>query len=98
MQNELRVSRVSPADRSSWESFVQALGDDAGYHAWDWQQVFEDVFGHQPVYLIARRGAALAGVFPWVQIKSLMFGNPLTSLPFLNYGGVPTNAPQAATA
>ena len=53
-----------PHDRPAWEAFVQAHGDDAGYHAWDWQRVFEDAFGHEPVYLIARREDAVAGVLP----------------------------------
>ena len=41
-----------------------------------------------------RRAAAahVAGVLPLVQIKSLLFGNTLTSLPFLNYGGVMADA------
>jgi FemAB-related protein (PEP-CTERM system-associated) len=30
----------------------------------------------------------ITGVLPMVQIKSLLFGRTLTSLPFLNYGGV----------
>ena len=48
MPNELRVSVAGSADRPAWEAFVQAHGDDAGYHAWDWQRVFEDAFGHEP--------------------------------------------------
>ena len=98
MPNELRVSLAGSADRSEWEAFVQGHGDETGYHAWDWQRVFEDAFGHEPVYLIARRGDAVEGVLPLVQIKSLLFGNTLTSLPFLNYGGVMAASGEAASA
>jgi FemAB-related protein (PEP-CTERM system-associated) len=40
------------------------------------------------VYLIARSGNSVCGVLPLVQINSLLFGRTLTSLPFVNYGGV----------
>src|SRR6186713_146099 len=98
MPNELRVSVASAVDRSAWDAFVEAHGDEAGYHAWDWQRVFQDAFGHDPVYLIARRGDVVAGVLPLVQIKSLLFGNTLTSLPFLNYGGVMADSSEAGAA
>lgn len=86
------------ADRDDWERFVSARDDDAGYHAWDWQDVFGRAFGHDSVYLIARRGGEVTGVLPLVYIKSLLFGRTLTSLPFLNYGGVLATAPDSAKA
>jgi serine/alanine adding enzyme len=94
----VRVSIAAPGDRDSWESFVNARGDAAGYHAWDWQRVFTRAFGHECVYLMARSGARVEGILPLVQIKSLIFGNTLTSLPFLNYGGVMADTTNAAEA
>ena len=94
----VRVSVATPSDRADWEQFVSTQGDEAGYHAWGWQRVFEKAFGHQSVYLIARRGDTVAGVLPLVEIRSRIFGNTLTSLPFLNYGGVIADAPDAAEA
>ena len=98
MPNDLRVTVASPADRGEWEQFVASRGDDAGYHAWDWQRVFENAFGHRAVYLVARRGDQLAGVLPLVEIKSRIFGNTLTSLPFVNYGGVIADGADAGEA
>ena len=46
----------------------------------------------------ARGRRAIAGVLPLVQIKSLLFGRTLTSLPFLNYGGVIADSDDAGTA
>lgn len=94
----LEVSVVSPPDRDDWEQFVATRGDEAGYHSWNWRQVFEKAFGHRCVYLMARRNSRVAGVLPLVQIKSRLFGNTLTSLPFLNYGGVLAEAADAAEA
>lgn len=94
----VRVAIATPSDRADWDQFVAERGDDAGYHAWGWQRVFEKAFGHRAVYLLARRGDAVAGVLPLVEIRSRLFGNTLTSLPFLNYGGVIADSPDAAAA
>ena len=98
MQNNLRVSLATPSDRADWERFVDSHGDESGYRAWAWQHVFEDAFDHRAVYLIARRGDTVAGVLPLVEIRSRLFGNTLTSLPFLNYGGVLADSSEAAAA
>ncbi len=34
--------------------------------------------------------SGIAGILPLVHIKSILFGNSLVSMPFLNYGGVLT--------
>lgn len=98
MRADLTVAPATPGERDDWEAFVASRGDDAGYHAWDWQQVFSRAFGHRSVYLMARRGTEVAGVLPLVQINSLLFGRSLTSLPFLNYGGVLADSAAAAQA
>ena len=96
MPGDALVSLATPGDQEQWDAFVNTKGDAAGYHAWNWRRVFTNAFGHEPVYLIARHGQQVAGVLPLVQIKSLLFGNSLTSLPFLNYGGVIADTAGAA--
>ena len=96
MPGDALVSLATPGDQEQWDTFVNARADAAGYHAWNWRRVFTNAFGHEPVYLIARHGQQVAGVLPLVQIKSLLFGNSLTSLPFLNYGGVIADTAGAA--
>ena len=96
MPGDLQVSLATPRDQDEWDAFVNARADAAGYHAWGWRRVFTNAFGHEPVYLIARHGQQVTGVLPLVQIKSLLFGNSLTSLPFLNYGGVIADTANAA--
>ena len=71
-----------------WDAFVDTCPDAAAYHSWGWRGIFERAFGHTCVYLIARSGNSVCGVLPLVQINSLLFGRTLTSLPFVNYGGV----------
>lgn len=98
IRQTIEVSTATRADGGAWEAYVDARGDEAGYHSWRWRRVFADAFGHESVYLIARQGGLIVGVLPMVQIKSLLFGRTLTSLPFLNYGGVMADAPQIARA
>lgn len=98
MRNDLHVSVATARDGAAWDVFVNSRGDESGYHAWDWQHVFANAFGHEPVYLIARHGLQIEGVLPLVHIKSRLFGNSLTSLPFLNYGGVMADTADAAAA
>jgi serine/alanine adding enzyme len=98
MPNELRVAVASPHDGAAWDAFVNSHGDDTGYHAWGWRRVFAEAFSHEPIYLIARRGSDIVGIVPLVLIKSVLFGRSMTSLPFLNYGGVMANDPSAAAA
>jgi serine/alanine adding enzyme len=98
MPSSVRVSVAGRSDSGAWEAYVDARGDAAGYHSWRWQRVFAGAFGHEPVYLIAREGGVITGVLPIVQIKSLLFGRTLTSLPFVNYGGVMADAPETARA
>jgi len=82
------VSTASASDRAPWDAFVASQPRAAGYHEWVWGDVIARVFGHDRVYLMARRGTRVTGVLPLVEIRSMLFGRGLTSLPFLNYGGV----------
>lgn len=92
MPNAPIVSIATRADALAWDAFVEARGDATGYHSWRWRRVFEEAFGHEAVYLVARQNGTITGVLPTVHIKSLLFGSTLTSLPFLNYGGVMADA------
>ncbi|HWI17850.1 MAG TPA: FemAB family XrtA/PEP-CTERM system-associated protein [Vicinamibacterales bacterium] len=94
----MTVAIAGRADGPAWDAYVESRGDAAGYHSWRWRRVFADAFGHEPVYLVAREGGVITGVLPLVQIKSLLFGHTLTSLPFLNYGGVKADAPETSRA
>ena len=87
-------SSIVPVDVSDavtefeWDSYVGNHPDGTVDHLWRWREIFEGVFRHQNVYLVARRGNAIAGVLPLVRFQSKLFGRFLVSLPFLNYGGV----------
>ena len=96
---ELEALTVRPyedADKSRWDSFVFGCPEATFFHRIGWREIFETVFGHRTHYLIACRGEQIVGVLPLAQLKSLLFGHALVSLPFAVYGGVATSDPQAA--
>jgi FemAB-related protein (PEP-CTERM system-associated) len=82
------VAVASAAESAAWDDFVAGHPSATGYHEWAWREIFERAFGHEPIYLTARRNQRIEGILPLVQINSMLFGRTLTSLPFLNYGGV----------
>jgi FemAB-related protein (PEP-CTERM system-associated) len=105
------ITRAIDADAARWDAYVrsrfqQASTPDyqpAGYHLWSWRGVFERAFGHTSVYLVARAGTGaghddIVGILPLTEIKSWLFGRSLTSLPFVNYGGVIADSPAVARA
>src|ERR1022692_1488804 len=106
------VSVATESDRDAWDAFVierssanrerqaSSLGSVSGYHSWAWRQVFEQTLGHECVYLVARlhdRGRVY-GILPLVFMKSWIFGRTMTSLPFVNYGGVVADSSPVARA
>ena len=94
----IAIHRASDDDAARWDAFVAGQAHATGYHEWAWRGVFARAFGHESIYLMALDGERLAGVLPLVQINSLVFGRTLTSLPFVNYGGVLASSPDAALA
>ncbi len=94
----IAVTIAIERDAAEWDRFVEARRGASGYHLWAWRGVFSKAFGHESVYLVARNGERIAGVLPLVFINSRLFGRSLTSLPFLNYGGVVAESAEAADA
>jgi CelD/BcsL family acetyltransferase involved in cellulose biosynthesis len=99
MTTVLAPTIVSIADScAEWNAYVDAHPDASGYHAWEWRHVFEQAFGHEAVYLVARRDRRPVGVLPVVLFRSALFGKFAVSLPFVNYGGVLADDDDAAEA
>lgn len=79
---------------AEWDACVHATTGWTHFQQWRWKPVVEAVFGHDCVYLAARDSAErVTGVLPLVHARSLLFGDYLISMPFLNYGGPLGDAP-----
>lgn len=92
----LRVRDDAPL--AQLEEYVAAHRLASAYHRPGWCEVIGRAFGHQTKYLAAESGEAIVGVLPLVFFRSRLFGRFTVSLPFLNYGGVLADSPDAERA
>ncbi len=95
------VERLAPADAAgaaAWDAFVFACPQATFFHRAGWQRVLRDVFRHDTHFLLARRGGDITGVLPLAHVRSWLFGDSLTSLPFAVYGGVAAQDADSARA
>jgi FemAB-related protein (PEP-CTERM system-associated) len=95
---EVSIEVCSASWGGEWDAFVQSHAQATNYHRWGWKQVIERAFGWRAFYLAAREGSQLRGILPIIWQKSFLFGSFMTSMPFLNGGGVLADTSEAALA
>jgi FemAB-related protein (PEP-CTERM system-associated) len=83
-------------DPAAWDAFVLQAPDGTMAHRWAWLGVISETYGHRVIPLAASRNGALAGVLPLVEMRSLLFGRHLVSMPFVDTGGLCTAGDLAA--
>jgi FemAB-related protein (PEP-CTERM system-associated) len=66
------------------------------FHRAGWQKIMREVFRHDTHFLYAETDGRIEAVLPLAQVKSMLFGNSLVSLPFAVYGGVAAVSEEAA--
>ena len=76
------------SDGQRWQEYVDAHAKAANYHQWRWKEAIETSFGWPTRYWMVEEGGTVRGVLPLVWQKSRLFGSFVTSLPFLNAGGI----------
>lgn len=89
------VRRYTPADKTRWDEFVTRCPKATFFHLSGWKDIIEGVFHHRAHYLVAQRGDMIVGVLPLAQMRSVVFGHALVSLPFCVYGGCAATEPEA---
>jgi FemAB-related protein (PEP-CTERM system-associated) len=85
-------------DAAAWDSYVRQAPGASTYHQWAWRRVVEETFGHPAHYLAASANGPVRGVLPLIEMKSVLFGHFLISMPFFNYGGVLADSDAVAGA
>jgi serine/alanine adding enzyme len=84
----LIIECESESEAVSWDQFVFATPTATISHLYGWRRIISEAYGHNCFYLAARRGEKITGILPLVQVKSLLLGNQLSSMPFQDYGGI----------
>jgi len=75
-------------DRASWNEYAHCHPKAHLYHDFRWRDVFRESFGSRCFYLMTKEEGRVTGVLPLVLMESAIMSRCLTSLPFLNYGGI----------
>jgi FemAB-related protein (PEP-CTERM system-associated) len=98
MHDSVVVGIAADADAPAWSRYVLAHPSGTVFHHWAWRAILSDTFAHRPHYLIARRGTDVVGVLPLAQVRTLLFGHSLVSLPFCSWAGPLVSDAAAARA
>jgi FemAB-related protein (PEP-CTERM system-associated) len=94
----LTVEGLHPRREAEWDRFVRNTPGATFFHLLGWRWLVERVFGHRAHYLTFLRGDRIAGVLPLFEMKSLVFGHSLVSIPFAIGGGIVAEDAEAASA
>ena len=88
MEQGIEVVLCGAGEQDVWDAYVKRSGTATMGHQFVWQPIISHTYGHQPFYLMARSETLVYGILPLFLVKSRLFGKSLTSMPFLDYGGV----------
>ncbi len=83
----MKVVTAGDQDRERWNAFVARHEAASFFHRFEWRGIITTVFGHPAHYLLVEDDGGVRGVLPLIRVKSLLFGDTLSSTPFLAYGG-----------
>jgi FemAB-related protein (PEP-CTERM system-associated) len=81
-----------------WDRYVRSAPGATFFHQLGWRWLVERTFGHRAHYLTALREGRIVGVLPLFELKSLLFGHALVSIPFAIGGGLVADDDAAARA
>ncbi len=83
----LVVSKLTPGHYDDWNDYAYSKQASIYYDS-RWSELIKNVFGHNSHYFMATENEKIVGILPMVQLRSLLFGNFMVSMPYFNYGGV----------
>ena len=77
-----------PAALSRWGQYAERSPLATLFHQPFWCEIVQEVFGHRPCHLIAERAGRVVGILPLMEIRSILAGRLLVSVPYATYGGI----------
>jgi FemAB-related protein (PEP-CTERM system-associated) len=94
----LTIRQLDERVVDAWDDYVLRTPSATFFHRAGWKTVLEQAFGHRTCFLYAEDQHGIVGILPLAQVKSVLFGNTLSSLPFCVYGGIVADNAQIAAA
>jgi len=85
----LTVVVCSENRRADWDDLIANCADATSGHLWQWREVVRSAYGFDSHHLLAQdgRGRPIAAA-PFIFVRSFLYGSELSSMPYLDYGGV----------
>ncbi|MGB9940446.1 GNAT family N-acetyltransferase [Methanosarcina sp.] len=93
----IKVELLTDKNETKWEEFVSHPNSAGIWHTLKWKKIIEEEYGFKSHYLLAIDGSEICGVLPLFQIKSLITGNRIVSLPFSYNCGPVANSDNSLT-
>ena len=98
---DLHIAELQPDandHRGDWQNYVDvpARREATLFHSLSWMDAIRASYRHRPHYLMAYQRNAVVGVFPLFEIRSLLAGRILVSVPYAIYGGAVCDCREAA--
>ncbi|MBT3062615.1 MAG: FemAB family PEP-CTERM system-associated protein [gamma proteobacterium symbiont of Ctena orbiculata] len=84
----MKIKYCDDTDKLKWNNYVKSHPQGNFYQLFDWKEIINNSFGHKAYYLSVYVDGSIVGIFPLIYINSLIFGKLLSSMPFVNYGGM----------
>lgn len=79
---DIQVKHLTNKDEKEWNKFISGPNKAGVWYSLGWQKILKDEYGYKPFYLLAVDDGGICGVLPLLQVKSIITGNRLVSLPF----------------
>ena len=84
----MKIHRHYKGREQEWNHFLDRCPSANFYQRFEWLRINREALGHDVFGLVAEDAAgAIVGVFPLVRVRSRLFGDILSSMPFVNLGG-----------
>ncbi len=84
----MQIITATRADKKKWDAYVNSHQEGSPFHLFAWHDAVVKTFGHKPFYYVATKNEHIVGILPLFQLKSFLFGNIASSVPFAAYGGI----------
>lgn len=84
----MKVKLLTEDATASWNAYVRSHQHGSPFHLTNWSDAISSAFGHKSYYWGVWRGDQICGIMPLTHVKSLLFGNVLSSAAFAAYGGI----------
>ena len=94
----LTVRAATAADAVAWDAYVLGAPGGTFFHRFGWRRVIEESLRQPCHFLLAERAGRIEGVLPLGEVRSVLFGHTLISMPYSVYGGIVADTAEAGLA